>query len=64
MRTSRMPYCYLLRCADDSYYCGSTRNELNVRIEQHRSGLGSDYTAKRLPGLSKKQLFARQRPRA
>ncbi len=98
-----MPYCYLLRCADDSYYCGSTRHELHVRLEQHLSGRGSDYTAKRrpvevvwaaefdrvddayllekriqgwsrakrealiagefekLPGLSTKQLFARQR---
>jgi putative endonuclease len=44
-----MPFCYLLRCADGSFYCGSTRGELSVRVEQHRSGAGSDYTAKRLP---------------
>jgi len=44
-----MPYCYLLRCSDGSFYCGSTRNELETRVAQHSSGLGSDYTSKRLP---------------
>jgi putative endonuclease len=43
-----MPACYILRCADDSYYVGSTR-DLAVRLAQHESGIGSDYTAKRLP---------------
>ncbi|WP_309708778.1 GIY-YIG nuclease family protein [Pseudolysinimonas sp.] len=40
--------CYILRCADGSYYVGSTRN-LERRLEQHGSGMGSAYTAKRLP---------------
>ena len=40
--------CYILRCADGSYYVGSTRN-LEHRLEQHASGLGSAYTSKRLP---------------
>jgi putative endonuclease len=43
-----MPACYLLRCADGSYYVGSTR-ELTTRLQQHASGMGSAYTAKRLP---------------
>jgi putative endonuclease len=43
-----MPACYLLRCADGSYYAGSTR-DLPRRLEQHASGMGSEYTAKRLP---------------
>jgi putative endonuclease len=43
-----MPATYLLRCADGSYYAGSAR-DLPTRLEQHRSGKGSDYTAKRLP---------------
>jgi putative endonuclease len=40
--------CYILRCADGSYYVGSTKN-LEHRLEQHASGMGSAYTAKRLP---------------
>ena len=43
-----MPACYLLRCADGSYYTGSAR-DLDTRMEQHQSGKGSEYTAKRLP---------------
>jgi putative endonuclease len=43
-----MAFCYLLRCADGSYYAGSTRN-LTGRLEQPASGMGSAYTAKRLP---------------
>ena len=43
-----MSACYLLRCADGTYYAGSTR-DLAIRLEQHASGMGSDYTAKRLP---------------
>jgi predicted GIY-YIG superfamily endonuclease len=43
-----MAWVYLLRCADGSYYTGSTRN-LNGRLEQHASGLGSVYTSSRLP---------------
>jgi putative endonuclease len=39
---------YILRCADDSYYVGSTRN-LEVRMHQHQSGLGAVYTRNRLP---------------
>ena len=41
-------YCYLLRCADGSYYCGHTDN-LEFRIAQHKRGKGSDYTARRQP---------------
>ena len=43
-----MPACYILRCADDSYYVGSTR-DLATRLEQHGAGMGSAYTSKRLP---------------
>jgi len=39
---------YILKCADGSYYSGSAR-DLELRCEQHASGLGSEYTAKRLP---------------
>jgi len=43
-----MATCYILRCADGSYYVGSTR-DLGVRMEQHAAGLVSSYTSKRLP---------------
>ena len=42
-------YLYILRCADGSYYVGSTTN-LEVRIAAHNSAAGgSEFTAKRLP---------------
>lgn len=43
-----MHFTYMLRCADGSYYTGSTR-DLETRLEQHASGLGSVYTSTRLP---------------
>ena len=41
-------YCYLLKCADGSYYCGHT-DDLENRIVQHEFGKGSDYTSRRQP---------------
>ncbi|MCA9973383.1 MAG: GIY-YIG nuclease family protein [Anaerolineales bacterium] len=43
-----MPYMYILECADGSYYTGSTNN-LEKRLWEHQSGLGANYTRKRLP---------------
>jgi predicted GIY-YIG superfamily endonuclease len=43
-----MAYVYILRCADGSYYVGSTRN-LETRLWQHQSGVGATYTRARLP---------------
>jgi predicted GIY-YIG superfamily endonuclease len=43
-----MPFVYMLRCSDGSYYVGSTRN-LDHRLTQHSSGKGSAYTSKRMP---------------
>ncbi len=43
-----MPFTYILRCADGSTYVGSTW-DLERRLAQHRSGLGGEYTSKRLP---------------
>ena len=39
---------YILKCADGSYYVGSTKN-LELRLFQHQSGKGSRYTSGRLP---------------
>lgn len=41
-------FMYILKCADDSYYCGSTI-DLSRRIEEHNSGLGANYTKKKHP---------------
>ncbi|OGD62846.1 hypothetical protein A2160_05670 [Candidatus Beckwithbacteria bacterium RBG_13_42_9] len=38
-------YVYILECQDGLYYTGCTWN-LNRRLEQHASGLGSKFTAR------------------
>ncbi len=39
---------YLVKCADNSFYCGSS-NDVNRRIEKHNAGKGAKYTQTRLP---------------
>ncbi len=41
-------YMYILKCIDNSYYTGSTRN-IDQRLDQHNTGKGSKYTSTRLP---------------
>jgi putative endonuclease len=43
-----VPCVYLLRCADDSLYCGWTTN-VQRRVAAHRSGTASRYTRSRRP---------------
>ena len=43
-----MAWTYILECSDGSFYVGSTR-DLDLRLEQHRLGLGATYTRRRLP---------------
>lgn len=43
-----MPYMYILRCDDGSYYTGSTWH-IEQRLDEHNSGRGANYTARRLP---------------
>ena len=43
-----MPYMYILKCADGTYYTGSTW-DLERRIGQHNAGEGAHYTRCRLP---------------
>ena len=43
-----MNYVYLLRCNDDSLYCGWT-TDLDARLKAHNSGRGAKYTRSRLP---------------
>jgi putative endonuclease len=42
------PCVYLLRCADGSLYTGWT-TRIEQRLERHRAGKASRYTASRLP---------------
>ena len=39
---------YLLRCADNSLYCGVTK-DIEARLIKHNTGTGSKYTRARLP---------------
>lgn len=39
---------YILRCADGSYYTGSTK-DIELRLAQHQAGEGANHTKKRLP---------------
>ena len=41
-------YVYLLRCADDSLYCGWT-TDLQHRVRAHKEGTGAKYTKSRRP---------------
>lgn len=41
-------YCYLVRCSDDTFYCGYTNN-LDKRIAAHNNGKGAKYTKCRRP---------------
>ncbi len=43
-----MNYVYLLKCADDTLYCGWT-TDLKERLKTHNSGKGAKYTRSRLP---------------
>ncbi len=43
-----MAWVYILKCADDSYYVGSTI-DLPKRVMQHNQGGGAKYTSRRRP---------------
>ncbi|GLS28700.1 putative endonuclease [Mesorhizobium albiziae] len=40
---------YILRCADDSYHVGSTKQEVEARVWEHNNLPIDSYTAKRRP---------------
>lgn len=48
MKTEDVWFVYLLRCSDDTLYCGITNN-LDHRIKQHNEGKGAKYTRGRCP---------------
>ena len=39
---------YLLKCSDNSLYCGVTKN-MEARLAKHNEGTASKYTRSRLP---------------
>ncbi|MEE4292213.1 MAG: GIY-YIG nuclease family protein [Cycloclasticus sp.] len=41
-------YFYILRCAENTLYCGSTK-DLILRFEQHKQGFGANFTRKYEP---------------
>ena len=41
-------YMYILKCSNNTYYTGSTK-DLERRLEQHQTGQGANYTKKHLP---------------
>ncbi len=43
-----MPYVYILRCADNTYYTGWTTDVEN-RLRMHNTGKASRYTRSRIP---------------
>ena len=43
-----MPYVYILRCNDGTFYTGSTW-DLERRLWEHQNGIGANYTKERLP---------------
>ena len=43
-----MAWTYILRCADGTYYVGSTV-DLERRLYEHNDGLGAAYTRRRRP---------------
>ncbi len=42
-------FLYILRCSDGSFYIGTTRAALEIRIAQHNAGTYGGYTATRRP---------------
>jgi putative endonuclease len=44
-----MPFfCYLLKCADGTYYCGWTK-DVQRRVDTHNKGRGAKYTRMHRP---------------
>lgn len=43
-----MPYTYILKCFDGTFYTGWT-TDLDKRLNTHNKGIGAKYTRSRLP---------------
>jgi putative endonuclease len=49
MGTTAGAWLYILRCSDGSYYVGTTRSSLDIRVAQHNVGSFEGYTVSRRP---------------
>jgi putative endonuclease len=49
LKVNEGAFLYILRCADGSFYIGTTRTALEMRVAQHNAGTFGGYTATRLP---------------
>lgn len=71
-----MPFCYIVRCSDGTFYTGWT-TDIELRVKQHNAGQGARYTrirrpvklvyAESLPDRSaaqKRELAIKRMPRA
>src|SRR3546814_11140425 len=54
-------FVYLLRCADGSYYVGSTRGSLDNRVAEHNAGRFGGYPPSRLHGRKIGRASCRER---
>ena len=48
MKSNKKWVAYLVRCSDNSLYCGIS-NDLKIRLRDHNSGKGAKYTRTRRP---------------
>ena len=48
-RAAMTAFVYILRCADKSYYVGSTRKSLEARVAEHNVGIFGGFTKSRRP---------------
>jgi putative endonuclease len=42
-------FVYILRCSDGSFYTGTTRNSLEIRVAEHNMGKHPGYTFDKRP---------------
>jgi putative endonuclease len=49
LKVAEGAFPYILRCSDGSFYIGTTRTALEIRIAQHNAGTLGGYTATRRP---------------
>ena len=47
-RRGELPYVYILRCRDGSFYTGAAK-DLGARVRKHEAGTASRYTRARRP---------------
>jgi putative endonuclease len=49
LKVAEGAFLYIVRCSDGSFYIGTTRTTLEIRIAEHNAGAFDGYTATRRP---------------